>query len=92
MKTQTKTQDPVPKAECQWIGPEQQGPRFRSLCQCPAEPGRSYCEQHLWQVYQRGTALGRRRKDQRRAESIHMWESLMNEAIEELEDEGFDFR
>jgi hypothetical protein len=43
----------------------------------------------LWQVYKEGTAV-RRKKDTRRYEQIKMLESLMNEAIAELEQEGFD--
>lgn len=54
-------------------------------------PGRSYCEEHLWRVYQKGTQLSKRKKDIKTATSVHFWESLMNEAVEELEAEGWDF-
>ena len=67
---------------CQWHG---QG----ELCTEPAVIGRAYCQQHLWLVYQKGTQLGRRRKDQRTANDVFMWQSLMDEAVQELEDEGF---
>ena len=72
--------------ECQWIG---NSPRLQPTCCASVVAGRSYCELHLWSVYQQGTALGRRKKDLRVADSVHLWESLMNEAIEELEAEGF---
>jgi hypothetical protein len=35
--------------------------------------------------------LGKRKKDIRVATSVFFWEGLMNEAVEELEAEGFDF-
>lgn len=66
---------------CEWIG---EGER----CNHAAVPGRNYCEDHLWLVYQKGTQLGRRKKDQRIANDVFMWQSLMDEAITELEEEG----
>ena len=68
-------------SKCQWIG---DGER----CSHTAVKGRSYCEHHIWQVYQKGTALGKRKKDIRTAESVRMWEDLFNEAVDELENEG----
>ena len=67
---------------CQWIG-NGEGCIQESL------EGRSYCEQHIWQVYQKGTALGKRKKDIRTVESVRTWETLFDEAVSELEDEGF---
>lgn len=66
---------------CEWIG-EGEG------CSHIVVEGRSYCEEHLWRVYKKGTQLGRRRKDQRIANDVFMWQSLMDEAITELEEEG----
>lgn len=66
---------------CEWIG-EGEGCTHATL------PGRNYCEDHLWLVYQKGTQLGRRKKDQRIANDVFMWQSLMDEAITELEEEG----
>ena len=74
--------------QCQWIGPEQEGPSYKYTCACKPIEGRSYCEEHQWQVYQKGTHLARRKKDTRIADSVHLWESLFNEAVEELENEG----
>lgn len=67
---------------CQWIG-EGEG------CSHKAVEGRSYCEEHLWRVYQKGTNLGKRKKDQRRAEAVWDIESEFNAAVQELEAEGF---
>ena len=66
---------------CTWIG---EGER----CSEPTVPNRSYCEHHVWRVYQKGTNLAKRRKDLRTANSVRMWENLFNEAVEELIDEG----
>lgn len=78
-----------PDTVCTWIGPDADYPRLQPTCCLPRVPGRSYCEQHLWQVYQQGTALRRRHKDTRTADSVHVWASLINDAVSELEDEGF---
>lgn len=67
--------------KCQWIG-EGEG------CQHEAVNGRSYCEHHLWQVYQKGTNLGKRKKDMRVAASVWDIESEFNAAVQELEAEG----
>ena len=56
-------------------------------CGCAVVQGRSYCETHLWRVYQKGTAV-HRRKDARRAAQIWDLESELNRALEELEEEG----
>jgi hypothetical protein len=50
---------------CTWIGPEQD-PRKGPVEYCgkvPLWPGRSYCEEHIWQVYRKGTAQGVSRKN-----------------------------
>lgn len=74
--------DIIKHTQCQWIG---QG---EGCCNHTVKD-RSYCEDHIWIVYQQGTALRRRHKDIRVADNIHQWESLFNEAVEELENEGF---
>jgi hypothetical protein len=43
----------------------------------------------VWIVYQKGTHLSKRKKDIRVAESVHFWEDLFNQAVEELEIEGW---
>jgi len=50
---------------CTWVGPEQD-PQRGPLNFCgrvPLWPGRSYCEEHVWRVYQKGTAVGMSRKN-----------------------------
>jgi ABC-type tungstate transport system permease subunit len=68
---------------CTWIG-EGEG------CSKEALPGRHYCEEHLFRVYQKGTANGKRKKDIKRANAIWDIENAMNEAVEELISEGFE--
>lgn len=68
---------------CQWIGDG-------SGCDHTPDPGHAYCAEHMRRVYQSGSSYGRRRKDIRTANSVHTWESLMNEAVEELLAEGFE--
>lgn len=70
---------------CTWIG---QG----EGCSHTAVKDRSYCEEHLWLVYRKGTALGRRKKDLKVVDSVRTWQTLFEEAVEELEAEGFDIR
>lgn len=68
--------------KCTWVG---QG----EGCSQPVSL-RSYCQDHVWRVYQQGTQMHKRRKDIRTAGQVHFWESLFNEAVEELEAEDFD--
>lgn len=68
-------------SRCEWIG-EGEG------CNKEAVKDRSYCEDHVWRVYQKGTAI-RRRKDKRVAESVFELEDLFNQAMDELETEGY---
>lgn len=69
-------------SKCQWIG-NGEG------CSHTAVNGRSYCEEHLWKVYQKGSNLGKRKKDTRVANTVWDLESEFNRAVEELESEGF---
>lgn len=65
---------------CQWIG-EGDG------CDKPSVGSRSYCDQHVWRVYDQGTALRARKKDQRRAEEVWQLISEIDSIAAELEDE-----
>jgi hypothetical protein len=47
--------------ECQYIGSEQKQYPF-TVCGDKLFPGRSYCEQHLWTVYKKGTDVNGKRK------------------------------
>jgi hypothetical protein len=72
---------------CTWIG---EGKLYDSTCCSPVVEGRNYCEQHLWAVYQKGTAT-HRRKDTRTAQAVWDIEGEFNAAVQELMDEGYDF-
>lgn len=74
---------------CTYIGPEQQGPSYKPMCCNAVVKGKHYCAEHLAVVYQVGSAV-RRKKDQKRYDRIKNLESLFNEAVAELEEEGFD--
>ncbi len=71
---------------CQYIGAHGHTP----TCTATALEGRSYCEEHLAMVYKAGTARARRKKEERTVNKVRLVESLFNEAIEQLEAEGFD--
>ena len=60
-------------------------------CGHPTLPGQSYCAEHYPLIYQVGTARARRKKDIRVANSVWDIESEFNAAVEELEQEGYDF-
>lgn len=66
------------------------GDSLRPTCCAPRVEGRSYCKDHLWLVYKEGSNLRTRHKDIRTVDKVRMVEQLMNEAIAELEEEGFD--
>jgi hypothetical protein len=46
---------------CQYIGPEQTEAPFK-MCGCKPFPGKSYCEDHVWKVYKKGSSSGNKRK------------------------------
>lgn len=62
---------------------------LKPTCCAPTVLG-SYCAEHYAVVYAKGTKLGRRLKDQRKAEALRQLVSDFNAAVEELEEEGFD--
>jgi hypothetical protein len=49
-----------PSRTCTWVGPEQD-PRRAPLNYCGEESvtGRSYCAEHVWKVYRKGTGQGK---------------------------------
>ena len=73
-------------SQCQYIG----GDGLKPTCTHAALEGYSYCAEHLAVVYKQGTARARRHKEIRTVDKVRIVESLMNEAIQELEAEGFD--
>ena len=62
---------------CLWIG-EGQG------CAEAAVPKRNYCEQHLWQVYARGTAVKPRKKREKKRLDLDQVIGDLNELYEEM--------
>ena len=83
------THNPNTITECQYIGDTSTTGyvRLQPTCCRPTVAGRAYCEEHLWRVYQKGTAV-HRRKDKKRANAVWDLESELNAALEELEEEG----
>ena len=57
-------------------------------CGCKTVLGKSYCAEHIFLVYQKGTAV-HRRKDKKTASAVWDLESELNQAIQELVDEGY---
>jgi hypothetical protein len=66
--------------KCEWTETIDGG----SKCCNDAVKGRSYCTDHVWLIYQKGTALATRKKDIRKANLFREVESAINEAAEEL--------
>jgi hypothetical protein len=75
------TQEFTPKT-CQWIG------NGHEACDHPLVEGRSYCEDHLWIIYQKGTAPGKRKKDKLRAENTWNMLSEMESAYRDMVVQG----
>ena len=70
--------------ECTYLGTRLQP------CGSATLAGKSYCAEHYALVYQVGTARARRKKDIRVANTVWDIENAFNEAVEELEQEGYD--
>ena len=51
--------------ECQFIGPDQDPLRHSPIKYCGAKviEGKSYCHDHYYRVYQKGTAIAGRKKE-----------------------------
>lgn len=73
--------------QCQYMGTD----ATRPTCTCRALAGHSYCAEHLAVVYQAGTARAKRKKDIRVANTVWNIQDAFNEAVQELESEGYDF-
>jgi hypothetical protein len=67
--------------QCTWLG---NSTKMSAACCKPTVEGRSYCEEHVWIVYQQGTAVRKRKKDIQRAEAYWDIESEFNDAVNEL--------
>ena len=70
--------------ECQYLGDS-------AVCTCtaPVVLGRSYCDEHLWQVYKAGSAVTRK-KDARTANAVWDLQAELDSIVEELIEEGMD--
>lgn len=55
----------IPIRECQFIGPDQDPLRHSPIKYCGAKviEGKSYCHDHYYRVYQKGTAIAGRKKE-----------------------------
>jgi hypothetical protein len=66
--------------KCQYIGPEQTDAPF-TMCGKAVFPGKSYCPDHVWKVYQKGSSTGNKRKIkeiERELEHIKQLEEIGN--------------
>lgn len=79
-----------PTTTCTYIGAGTDYSPYACTCTATALPDRSYCIEHLALVYKAGTARAKRHKELRTVNKVRIIESLFNEAIEQLEAEGFD--
>jgi len=59
-------------------------------CGCATVEGRSYCADHLFLVYKQGTTRAKRKKELKTVDKVRIVEQLLNDAVAELEAEGFD--
>ena len=75
---------------CQWIGAEQDPEQgLVTYCGChELHKDTVYCADHHPLMYQKGTALRKRRKERKIADGKLALESLFNEAVLELTAEG----
>jgi hypothetical protein len=69
------------KNPCQWIGSIDDPP-----CTNGSVQYRSYCTDHVWRIYQKGTEQRRRNTIQKQT-SVEFWEDLFNQAASELDAE-----
>lgn len=70
----TRDQYLVQGQGCQYLG------KLAQACGCKELfPGKSYCLDHVWLVYQKGTNMGNKRQ-------VRAWEKEMLERQEESED------
>jgi len=68
---------------CQWLGTSSDYCASKDLVD-----NTCYCQEHWPLMHRKGTALRKRKKDIRTANSVWDWENTFNEAVEELTEEG----
>jgi hypothetical protein len=72
-------------AECQYIGPEQDPLRNWPIkyCGCKTIEGKSYCGDHYWVVYKKGSASAGRRNE--KAIELEIAELKRQQEVDEVE-------
>lgn len=72
---------------CQYISPNDTA---TGACACTAlHENSAYCEEHHYKIYQKGSGRATRHKDIKVAAAVWDFQSVFNEAVAELEAEGF---
>jgi hypothetical protein len=66
---------------CTWIG---SGQAIEACCK-PTVFGKSYCEDHIWRVYQKGTSIGNKRQLQAMEKELKELKRIQE--IQEIENE-----
>ena len=67
---------------CTWIGED--APSHLSSCNQPSVLGKSYCCDHVWRVYQEGSAVKPRKKAEGQRNSLQDLVDDFNAVVEEL--------
>jgi hypothetical protein len=73
--------------QCQWIGDADYNVLRPTCCRASIK-NRSYCEDHIWLVYQKGTAVKPRKRATRSQLSLEAIVDDFNRAVEDLTFEG----
>lgn len=69
--------------KCQWFGSN----NTEQTCDAECIDEKSYCEEHVWQVYQKDSAQIRRRATFKQV-SVEYWEDMFEQAVRELADDA----
>jgi len=72
---------------CQYIGPDQDPLKHHPIKYCGAQTieGKSYCGDHYWVVYRKGSATAGRRREKEIEQEIEQLK--VQQEIEEMENE-----
>jgi hypothetical protein len=67
-------------ATCQFIGPDQDPIRDYPvmMCGCKSLAGKSYCGEHYWRIYEKGSAVNGRRAEKSLEAEIKELEALQD--------------
>lgn len=75
--------DSTTNAQCQYIGDSDYNVLKPTCCRASVKD-RSYCLEHIWLVYQKGTAVKPRKRATRSQVSLEAIVDDFNRAVEEL--------